>query len=291
MLQDAIDEEPIFLLGTGRCGSTFQQTRLSGVGDVWIWGEHDGMLIKLREWSKSVAASTKLNEFSFSRPLGDPSVLLQKDHRADATIVAWLNGFRTADLDRVLRLALTSLFTCGLPAGKRRWGFKEIRYGPDDRVAEFLLDLFPRAKIVHTLRGPFPTIESGLFAWHFPALQDAFGKSDEAIINSLYSDYAIHWERTARYFLDLEASFPDRVFTSKLETFRENLPKLLTFLNLEEFRQEQAVTNSVVNASLRNGSEYNEFAIGLKGKRTRVADIVGATAARAGYDVAVSLAI
>lgn len=176
MLENAVDEEPIFLLGSGRCGSTFLQTRLSALGNVWIWGEHDGMLVKLREWRESVASSTKMNEFSTSRPPGDPMVLLKKDQGADATMVAWLNGFRTADLDRVLRLAVTSLFTCALPVGKRRWGFKEIRYGPDDRMAVYLLDLFPRGKIVHTLRNPFSTIESGLFAWHLPMLQEAFGK-------------------------------------------------------------------------------------------------------------------
>lgn len=288
MLGDARDEEPIFLLGTGRCGSTFQQTQLSSFGNVWIWGEHDGILTKLMEWSKSVRSSKKLNEFSFLRPSGDPVAWLQKGQGGNATMVAWLNGFRTADMDRVLRLALTNLFTCDLPAGKRRWGFKEIRYGPDDRVAEVLLDLFPRAKIVHTLRDPFSTIESGLFAWEFPRLQEAFGRGDEALIDSLYGGYAIHWERTTRYFLDLEATYPDRVRTSKLETFHKNLPTLLTFLKLDaSSNQERIVLPAVLNASFRGGHDYKLLASSLKGKRMGVADVVGATAARAGYDVAV----
>ncbi|MEZ5816111.1 MAG: hypothetical protein R3D44_03420 [Hyphomicrobiaceae bacterium] len=51
-MQPTENERPVFLLGTGRCGSTYQQVRISQIADIWIWGEHDGILEDLFKWAE-----------------------------------------------------------------------------------------------------------------------------------------------------------------------------------------------------------------------------------------------
>src|SRR6185295_15406374 len=163
-------ERPIFLLGVGRCGSTFQQVALNRLPDIWIWGEHDGIIGNLLRWGAQAIASENLQKFAFSRSPDDPSSALQGNLRINATAVAWLNGFRPPDLEHLQSDLISQLFKKGLPTGKWRWGFKEIRYGPDDKVPERLLLLFSESKIVHTLRNPFATVESTIFAWQLQRL-------------------------------------------------------------------------------------------------------------------------
>ncbi len=67
-----------------------------------------------------------------------------------------------------------------LPAGKTRWGFKEIQYGHRDRTPELLLDLFPGGTIIHTLRHPRSTLESAMQAWYPTALKQAAADPTDA---------------------------------------------------------------------------------------------------------------
>ena len=58
-------ERPIFLMGSGRCGSTFFQRQFSRTGLIWIWGEHDGVIGRLLKWADDAASDKALKEFAF----------------------------------------------------------------------------------------------------------------------------------------------------------------------------------------------------------------------------------
>ncbi|MFN7056963.1 hypothetical protein [Hyphomonas sp.] len=75
----ADDIRPIMILGTGRCGSTYLQTALCGISDIWIWGEHDGMLRSLFHAFSLPHKSKALNEFSFPYAKEDPYKTLKRD--------------------------------------------------------------------------------------------------------------------------------------------------------------------------------------------------------------------
>lgn len=48
---------PVFLFGTGRCGSTFWQTLPCRADGLWVWGEHAGILRDLLRSRRDLATS------------------------------------------------------------------------------------------------------------------------------------------------------------------------------------------------------------------------------------------
>lgn len=65
MVENPREQQPIFLLGTGRCGSTFLQRSLSSLESIWIWGEHDGLLIPHAGVLTLLQESSALSKFHF----------------------------------------------------------------------------------------------------------------------------------------------------------------------------------------------------------------------------------
>ena len=110
-----------------------------------------------------------------------------------------------------------------LPAGKTRWGFKEIQYGHRDRTPELLLDLFPGGTIIHTLRHPRSTLESAMQAWYPTALKQAAADPTDA--EAAYAAQAQRWLGTTELLLDLAAS-TGRVVGVKIEEVAEGREKL-----------------------------------------------------------------
>lgn len=277
-----LNERPIFLLGVGRCGSTFQQTWLNRTGQVWIWGEHDGLIGKLLAWGHEMRSSQNLRNFSYPNADKDVTALISQDLGADATHIAWMNGFAPADIFRVEREAITSLFRTRLPAPNLRWGFKEIRYGGRVRVAERLLQLFPQSQILHTLRDPFATVESSIAAWNRPALLEALDSTDNARVDELYRDYLDRWQVTTNYFLELESTHPERVLTSRLETFTANVPNLCTFLGLTPLAAEPMPPAPI---NVNNGKPGAKADVLFAALRAKHAPTIAETVTRAGYAI------
>ena len=273
---------PVFLLGVGRCGSTYQQVQLSRLADLWIWGEHDGVLAGLFAWGNELRTNNRLSKFSYNQTHRDPALVQSEAAKGNATAVAWLNGFGPDDIGDVERRVIAELMERGLPPGKTRWGFKEIRYGPHDRVPERLLELYPDARIVHTLRDPYLTIESAMFAWNFKGLQRAATEADGAWMDKAYARLATRWERVTRYYLDLEAAHPDRVRTSRIEKFADEFNDLVGFLG-SEVPEALKAGEGTINASRRTSEREAATAAKLAKRRSRFAGLLAETAARAGY--------
>ncbi len=221
---------PVFLLGTGRCGSTFFQKNICKLPDLWIWGEHDGVVGRLLDWVQQTKESESLNRFSYSRRDCNPKNLLNADLSLDATKFAWINGFRTGDLDEIVKNTINQLMTIGLPEGKSRWGFKEIRYGMSDNTPERLLQIFPNSKIIHTLRNPYDTIESSLFSWNGKEIMDALSIGDQKKVLFEYNNFLSRWCDITNYYLNLATSYPNRVKRARLEFAGEDLGAVVGFL-------------------------------------------------------------
>lgn len=271
---------PIFLLGVGRCGSTFQQTWLNRTGQAWIWGEHDGLIGKFLAWGQEVRSSQNLRKFSYPNVGKDSATLLGESLEGDATHIAWMNGFTPADIFRIEREAITSLFRTRLPTPDLRWGFKEIRYGGRVKVAERLLNLFPQGQILHTVREPLATIESSIAAWNRSDLVTAIETGERARIDELYRDYAERWQTTTRYFLDLESQHPERVLTSRLESFAADIPKLCAFLSLTPAPAEPTPSRPINGNNGKPPAAAGDFYASL---RLKHAHTIAETATRAGY--------
>jgi len=158
-------EFPIFLLGTGRCGSTLLQKILNSVENAMIYGEHGGFL-------KQVAAAYFLN---FEDKMIEKYIMSQNVAGKDPISVfetlknpqlwsAWTNWYNQETVKSNFRDFIESFFNPSSLEQKVHWGFKEIRYGLDDRVPEMLTDLYPDGRFVFIVRHPVDVIASKISA-------------------------------------------------------------------------------------------------------------------------------
>src|SRR6185437_1419988 len=163
---------PIFVFGTGRCGSTHIQRLISLRTHVWIWGEHAGFLRPLLSSLPAYETSGQLQHNVFSVPLGADYDELVRHAVVGTPQLPWLNRLKRDSLRQELRYLIDRLFRTGLPESWTEWGFKEILYGSSDRSPELLLDLFPRSRATFSFRSPKSTIESMLRTWTPDILKD-----------------------------------------------------------------------------------------------------------------------
>lgn len=221
------EPEPILLLGTGRCGSTFLQMALNRVGPIWIWGEHDGMLRSLMAWSRTTRESEPLRQFSYPHVGKNPLEVAEKS----GTHAAWLCPFTPEDISRIERQAIVELFSQHLPPGKSRWGFKEIRYGAGSHVPERMFELFPKARLIHVVRNPADAIGSSVRAWHKDVFESAASTDELAErIRSHLAAEAERWVKVSAYLEALTAARPESTTTVQIERIADEFPRLLDFL-------------------------------------------------------------
>ena len=156
---------PIFLLGTGRCGSTLLQKILNSVENAMIYGEHGGFL-------KQVAAAYFLNleDKMIEKYIMSQNVAGKDPHSVFETLKnpqlwsAWTNWYNQETVKNNFRDFIESFFNPNSLQQKVHWGFKEIRYGLDDRVPEMLADLYPAGRFVFIVRHPVDVIASKISA-------------------------------------------------------------------------------------------------------------------------------
>jgi hypothetical protein len=158
-------EFPIFLLGTGRCGSTLLQKILNSVDNVAIYGEHGGFL-------KQIAAAYFLN---LEDKMIEKYIMSQNAAGKDPLSVfqtlknpqlwsAWTNWYNRETVRSNFRDFIESFFNPISLEQKVHWGFKEIRYGLDDQVPEMLADLYADGRFVFIVRHPVDVIASKISA-------------------------------------------------------------------------------------------------------------------------------
>ena len=153
---------PVFLLGTGRSGTTLVQRLLNSYPDVLIWGEHAGYLHKLAQAYDILTKSPSMEEFSYSVNESIGTELNASIFKDPERWQAWNNWFKKDDIRSIFRQHIEEVFNPAQVGQQSIWGFKEIRYGVDDNVLEFLIDLFPDGKFLFVVRNGLNTVESQL---------------------------------------------------------------------------------------------------------------------------------
>jgi len=172
-------KSPIFLLGSGRCGSTLLQRALNAHPDVVMYGEHEGFLGPLSNAYDKLTRTPDIDRWVYGKDAIPASTLHGElsDVRAD---ICWVNNFTRDEVYTQFRGLVLSLLTKDLDLEQVHWGFKEIRYYQPQHVIWFLREMFPNCKFVFLVRNPADTIASGLSAWGDPAKiiddEDAFRK-------------------------------------------------------------------------------------------------------------------
>jgi hypothetical protein len=203
-------DRAVFILGSGRCGSTVIQRLLNTHREFRIWGEHGGFLRhladayyfrdspeaidRMREWTGEVNPETRIKR------LRDPK-----------RWTGWDNAFTLSEWKNRFRDFIRASFTTG-SADDTRWGFKEIRYGwSEDRSMEMLLELFPAAKFIIVVRHPADTVFSMAASWHRD-LDRRASELDEKLM-SLVSG----WREQYESYLKLQKIAPESCFCCHYE--------------------------------------------------------------------------
>lgn len=200
-------ERPVFVLSSGRCGSTLVQRLLNSNPRFAIAGEHGGFL---RSLSASYFYPLRLEAAQknlFGRQQTRES--FAKNIRKSGKMVAWENFFGEAEYQEAYRAFIRTLF-CYDPA--LRWGFKEISYAVRDEVPEMLRELFPEAQFIILLRHPVEVIISKATAFPRPRklAEAALSGDGEAAARhqALLTDYGDNWGKLYRHLLDFAESEP-----------------------------------------------------------------------------------
>jgi len=199
--------------------------------------------------------------------------------------LAWNNGFRRPDLDDELRGLIDGLMRRRLPAGKFRWGFKEIRYGSPllafdeaDETPRHLLELFPGATMVLTLRHPRATIESLLETFEPQVLTGTDAPPDLAALHREYAKHASRWRRITTELLDLRCDYGDRIVTVRIEDVPAGRATLAAALDVR-LPEEHPVINAAQSAVGAEPNMRDALAALWSSWRPRLA----CTMLRAGY--------
>jgi len=200
---------PVFIFGTGRCGSTHIQRLITLSTYCWIWGEHEGFLQPLLESVGRFGQSERLERIVFdSSARNDEQLILEMVSGSER--LSWLNRLDKDEFRAEIVGLIDRLFRFGMPKGWTQWGFKEIRYGLDNNAPAALLDLFPSATAIFTFREPRRTIESMIRAWGRPGLLEV--ESSTSGLVDTYRNCARIWKKSVEYFLNHRKHYNRKVY-------------------------------------------------------------------------------
>jgi hypothetical protein len=156
---------PIFLLGTGRCGSTLMQKVLNSVENVMIFGEHGGFLRQIAEAYFLNLEDKKIAKYIMSQNVaGEDPAFVTESLKDPQLWSAWTNWYNRETVKNNFRDFIESFFNPISLGRKVHWGFKEIRYGQNDRVLEMLADLYPQGRFIFVVRNPVEVVASKISA-------------------------------------------------------------------------------------------------------------------------------
>lgn len=198
--------KPIFIIGQARTGSTLLMRMLNASQGVRIYGESDGVsnyVYKLYLGLYKGGINACCGGVSEQE-----SEKLLSDHGHWQARCAC---YQPASFEQPIRDILGALMH---PYGDRglRYGFKEVIAGSEIGYMAMLLDLYPEAKIIHTMRHPREFLLSlKRLKW--------MKSSPEVHLDN--------WRHRQGLFLESVARWPDRVALVAYEEMTEPVLRLL----------------------------------------------------------------
>ncbi len=237
-------EGPVFLISTGRSGSTLVQRLLNCHPDLVMWGEHHGFLAGLGHTFNRMFIEGGENPFPRAATGNPgPAQLLPTLHDPTAEL-EWANPYTAEEFAGQLRDFISGYFGGKLPPGVR-WGFKEIRYHQHGQY-EMLRLLYPAGRFIFLRRNPLKVARSKLLAWSADGLGDDVPLSDRVgsikdSIAEIRRQFTIHGE--------FVTTFPDISTMVDYESLvgdpRAVVSQLLEHLSLDPAKYDWALAERV----------------------------------------------
>lgn len=212
---------PLFVVGTGRSGTTLLQMMLNGHPRIAVYGEIHffDSVCQLRHWVPDISTDDKLNQFFGKLKLIDEFQYLPDLENLLSKVHARMSDSSVRSYE-LFYLYLMEAFAAS--RGSVRIGEKtpqNLRFMPD------IFSIFPAAKILHIMRDPRAVVSS-------------FRKADWASPDVL--SHAIKWKVGILYGQELEDS-PDKYLLIRYEDLvqepRWELERICAFIE-EDFVEE-----------------------------------------------------
>ncbi len=186
-----------------------------------IWGEHAGFLRQLSEVYFFLKENPSMHEFSYQHKVSKENKFDLSMYNDSRVWQAWINWFRLEDLDELFRKTVENFFCPKAFGGINVWGFKEIRYGPNDRVFDFLNHLYPEANYIFITRDSLNTIESQITTFHQGISK--FTKLKRLVKLPQLLRIARKWQVQNAYYFKLSREHPETHYLIRYEDVLENL--------------------------------------------------------------------
>ncbi len=205
-------QPPVFILGTGRSGTTLLQRIINSAENVVIWGEHGGFLSQIAEaYFLNFEDKTILHNIpQRNNPFDTPQAKVQQLKNPQLW-PAWCNWYSQKEVKDIFRSLIENFFKPSNVPKNVSWGFKEIKYGQGCRTLEMLADLYPDAKFIFIIRDPVDVIAAYFFK--YLKKQSSFGdrltisqaKSLKENCEFSIAKEAEAWRKQNTYFRDFKA--------------------------------------------------------------------------------------
>lgn len=283
-----MNKQQLFLIGTGRSGTTLIQRVINTFPNTMIWGEHAGFLKQLSELYFFLKDNPSLHEFSYINPIPDEKKFDLSSYNNSKVWQAWINWFRPGDLKTVFRQIVEDFFCPSEFEKLSIWGFKEIRYGPDDRVLSFLSEIYPEANFLFITRDSLNAIESQITTFYKG--KSRFTKIKRLIQLPQIIKVANNWKKQNAFYVKLAQEYPGSHHLVRYEDASDDLTvlnpilknfnleigeKQLEVLTMKEGRGTNFQLNNTVHSRWKRMGIVPSFLAEL---------IVGATSLEIGYE-------
>lgn len=260
-----ITKPPIFLISSGRCGSTLVQRLLNMHGDIVMWGEHQGFVGPLSRSYYLLQEGDQINRFVYGNKENRPELLLG-DYDNSYKDIEWTNDIDKATNLAAYRELLLNVLCRNLDTSRYRWGFKEIRYKQGHHVLRFLSEIFDDAQFIFLFRHAHSVIKSALVAWYKEVLQSEMrSRKKSPRVLELAKKELGRWTDTNRYLLDY-ARDNDRAYILRYEDLINDSCKSIKLLFEFLGMQMPAGSEQIVNG----GSVFASVAKFLGGDKARL---------------------
>jgi hypothetical protein len=203
---------PIFLFGSGRCGSTLVQRAINAHADVVMYGEHEGFLGPIANAYHKLTQTADVQRYIFGAE-ALPASMLHGPITDSEKDICWVNNFSREDVYREHRALVLNLLARDLDLEQIHWGFKEIRYRRGQHILWFLREMFPDCQFVFLVRDPVTTVVSGLLAWEQPASLLTNEKQLATVVENRFQG----WTSKCGYLLDYAGQQPEGSYVLRYE--------------------------------------------------------------------------
>lgn len=224
-----MEKGQLFLIGSGRSGTTLIQRIVNTFPNTMIWGEHGGFLTKIADAYFFLKENASMHEFSYDQKIDLSSKYDLSSYNDCRIWQAWINWFRPDDIDEMFRKIVENFFCPKEFEGLELWGFKEIRYSGRDKVIPFLTSIYPNAVFLFITRSSLNTLESQVTTFHKG--NSKFLKLKRFFWLPKIIGLAREWTLQNQSYLDYSKADPARYRLIRYEDVLDNLSILDSVLS------------------------------------------------------------